>query len=157
MPSSKALLKAGDKVPLFELPDQNGNLVNIKTLVGAKNLVIYFYPKDYTPGCTAEACSFRDQYEVFKEHEAEVVGISTDGSSRHSAFANSYKLDFVLLSDKDREVEKMFGVPRSLFGLLPGRVTFIVDKQGIIRHVFQSQTQATQHVAEALRIVKSLQ
>lgn len=156
MPSNKALLKAGDKVPMFELPDQHGQMVNIEDLVGKKNLVIYFYPKDYTPGCTAEACSFRDQYEVFKEHEAEVVGISTDGSSRHGAFANSYKLDFVLLSDKDRKVEKLFGVPRSLFGLLPGRVTFIVDKQGIIRHVFQSQTQATQHVAEALRVVKSL-
>ncbi len=150
------LLKVGDKIPSFQLPDQSGQTVKIEDLIGKKNLVIYFYPKDYTPGCTAEACSFRDQYEIFKEHDAEVIGISSDGASRHESFAKSYKLDFILLSDTNKKVEQLFGIPRTLFGLLAGRVTFIADKKGIIRHVFNSKTQATKHVDEALRIVKSL-
>jgi thioredoxin-dependent peroxiredoxin len=150
------MLKTGDKIPSFQLPDQTGALISIDDLVGQKNLVIYFYPKDYTPGCTAEACEFRDQYDVFKDYDAEVIGISSDGADKHKSFANSFQLDFILLSDKGRKVEKLFGVPRKLFGLLTGRVTFIVDKEGIIRHVFESQRQATKHVDEALRIVKSL-
>ena len=156
MAQSREMLKVGDKIPSFELPDQNGKLISVDSLIGSKNLVIYFYPKDYTSGCTAEACSFRDHYEVFKEYDAEVIGISTDGASRHNAFAKSYQLGFILLSDKGKKVERLFGVPRALFGLTTGRVTFVVDKEGIIRHVFQSQTQATRHVDEALQIVKSL-
>ncbi|WP_339811312.1 peroxiredoxin [uncultured Imperialibacter sp.] len=156
MAQSKEMLKVGDKIPSFELPDQNGKLISIDSLLVSKNLVIYFYPKDYTSGCTAEACSFRDHYEVFKEYDAEVIGISTDGANRHNAFAKSYQLGFILLSDKGKKVEKLFGVPRALFGLMTGRVTFVVDKKGLIRHVFRSQTQATKHVDEALQIVKSL-
>ncbi len=156
MAEAKVLLKVGEKMPFFSLPDQHGNVINIEILLAKKTLVIYFYPKDYTPGCTAEACGFRDQYEVFKEHGAEVIGISTDGSARHSSFAKSYGLDFILLSDRDRKAEKLFGVPRSMFGLLGGRVTFIVDQSGIIRHVFQSRSQATQHVEEALKVVREL-
>lgn len=150
------MLKTGEKMPFFSLPDQHGDLVDIETFLGKKTLVIYFYPKDYTPGCTLEACGFRDQYEVFKENGAEVIGISTDGSARHSSFAKSYGLDFILLSDQDKKTEKLFGVPRSMFGLLGGRVTFIVDQSGIIRHVFQSLAQATQHVEQALKVVKEL-
>lgn len=150
------LLQVGDNIPLFSLPDADGQKVDISGLVGQKNLVIYFYPKDFTPGCVKEACGFRDQYEVFKEYGAEVIGISSDSAALHKAFASNYKLDFILLSDRKRIVEKQFGVPRTLFGLLPGRVTFVVDKAGVVRHVFQSQAQASQHVEEALRIIKTL-
>ena len=156
MADKNQMLNIGQKIPSFTLPDQNGKLVSTEQFLNKKNLVIYFYPKDYTPGCTAEACTFRDQYEVFKEYGAEVIGISTDGSKRHHSFAASYQLPFILLSDRDQKVEKMFGVPRSLFGLLAGRVTFIADKKGIIRHVFRSQRQAKQHVEEAVKIIKTL-
>ena len=154
--SGNSLLKPGERIPHFKLPDQNGEMVDIAKLVGRKNLVIYFYPKDYTTGCTLEACSFRDEYEVFKENDTEVIGINSEGSSRHHSFAKSYHLNFILLSDKDRKVEKLFGVKRIFLGLLTGRVSFVVDKQGIIRHVFTSRSQAAKHVEEALKVIKSL-
>ena len=152
-----SLLKPGERVPHFNLPDQRGEMVDITNLIGKKNLVIYFYPKDFTSGCTLEACRFRDEYETFKEHDAEVIGINSEDSSRHQSFAKSYDLNFILLSDKDRKVEKLFGVKRIFLGLLTGRVSFVVDKQGIVRHVFTSRSQATKHVEEALKVLKSLQ
>ncbi len=154
--SDNTPLQPGTRIPSFKLPDQNGQIFDIESLVGKKNLVIYFYPKDYTSGCTAEACSFRDAYEVFKEHDAEVIGINSEGVSRHQSFAKSYDLNFILLSDKDRKVEKLFGVKRIFLGFLTGRVSFVVDKKGIIRHVFNSRAQATRHVDEALEIIKTL-
>ncbi|MFY0652982.1 MAG: peroxiredoxin [Cyclobacteriaceae bacterium] len=146
-------IKIGDQIPKFSLEDQHGNMVSIETYLG-KPLVIYFYPKDDTPGCIREACYFRDQFEVFAEHGAEIIGISTDSPKSHLKFAKKYKLNFTLLSDKSREVEKLFGVKRSVLGLLPGRVTFVFDKEGIVRHVFNSQFKAEQHVEEALQIIK---
>lgn len=148
-------MKIKDKAPDFTLPAQDGKEVSLKDFRGKKNLVVYFYPRDNTPGCTAEACSFRDEYEVFKEAGAEVLGISSDSEGSHSRFASMYKLPFILLSDKGGKVRRLFGVESTL-GLLPGRVTFVIDKEGIIRHVFSSQFRASRHVAEALKIIKEL-
>lgn len=151
-----ATLKVGDNAPDFALKDQNGKTVALKELKGKKNLVIYFYPKDETPGCTAEACSFRDQYEDFREADAEVIGISQDSVDSHKNFSANRKLPFILLSDPDNVVRKSYGVPSSFLGLMPGRVTYVIDKKGVVKHVFNSQIQAKKHVSEALGILKSL-
>jgi len=147
-------IKIGSKIPEFALRDQNGNLFNINTVLGKKNLVIYFYPKDESPGCTAQACSFRDQFEVFTEADAVIIGISGQSVESHKEFAKKYRLSFTLLSDNGNKIRKQFGVPTNLLGLLPGRVTYIADKTGKVIYIFNSQTQATKHVDEALRILK---
>lgn len=141
-------------VPIISLPDQHGNLVNFDDFINKHPLVIYFYPKDDTPGCTREACGFRDQFEVFQEAGAKIFGISADSPKSHLKFAERYQLPFSLLSDQDKKVQKQFGVSSSLFGLLPGRVTFIIDREGIIRKVFNSQFQASKHVEEAVRVIR---
>jgi peroxiredoxin Q/BCP len=148
-------LEVGDKVPHFELKDQNGNLRSIEEWLGKKNMVIYFYPKDHTGGCTAQACRFRDDYEDFKELGAEVIGISGDGQNSHEKFAGDYNLPFVLLSDEDRSVRNAFGVGRIWFGLFSARITFVVDKQGTIIHTFEGSIDATKHVEEALKILRA--
>ena len=142
-------IKIGDKLPTFSLPDQNGKNTSIEQFFG-KPFVLYFYPKDDTPGCTAEACSFRDAYSELRDLEAEVIGVSADSPASHLAFAKRYDLPFVLLSDEKNKVRKLLGVPGSMFGLLPGRVTYIVDKNGLVKHIFDSQLQAKQHVREAM-------
>lgn len=148
-------LASGDKAPEFALPDQDGNEVSLASFRGQKNVVVYFYPKDDTPGCTKESCAFRDQFTVFSDLGAEVLGISGDSPSSHKAFAQKHRLPFRLLSDQQGTVRKAFRVPSTL-GLLPGRVTYVIDKQGVIRHAFNSQMNATQHVDEALAVLKSL-
>ncbi len=153
--SNKGNVKIGDRAPDFTLDSQSGDKVRLKDFIGKKIIVLYFYPKDGTPGCTAEACSFRDNYDVFKQAGAEVIGISSDAVESHSAFVLKYNLQFILLSDKDQTVRKLYGVPSTL-GLLPGRVTYIIDKKGIVRHVFSSQFNATKHISEALRVIQSL-
>ena len=150
-------IQIGSSIPSFILPDQNGNLFDINSVLGKKNLVIYFYPKDDSPGCTAQACSFRDQFEVFKEADAVIIGISGQSVKSHKEFAEKNRLSFTLLSDEGNKIRKKFGVPSDLLGLLPGRVTFVADKKGKVIYVFNSQTKATKHVDEALRILKELQ
>jgi thioredoxin-dependent peroxiredoxin len=149
-------IKIGSSIPHFALPDQNGNLFDINSVLGKKNLVIYFYPKDDSPGCTKEACSFRDQFEAFKEADAVIIGISGQSVESHKQFTEKYRLSFTLLSDEGNKIRKQFGVPSDLLGLLPGRVTFVADKNGKVIYVFNSQTQAAKHVDEALRILKEL-
>ena len=149
-------IKIGSSIPAFTLPDQNGNLFDITSVIGKKNLVIYFYPKDDSPGCTAQACSFRDQYEVFKEADAVIIGISGQSVESHKKFAEKHRLSFTLLSDEGNKIRKLFGVPADLLGLLPGRVTFVADKNGKVIYVFNSQHQATKHVDEALGKLKDL-
>jgi peroxiredoxin Q/BCP len=146
-------LEIGDKVPVFTLLDQDGNTFNITDYIGTKNLVIYFYPKDDTPGCTKEACGFRDEFEAFSDLDALVIGISVDSPESHRKFIEKYQLPFTLLSDEDDEVRKQFGVNGNYLGLIPGRVTFVVDKQGIIQFVFDSQSKATKHVEETQRVL----
>lgn len=149
-------IKVGSTIPTFTLPDQNGNPFNINSLIGKKNMVIYFYPKDDSPGCTAQACSFRDQFEVFKEADAVIIGISGQSVESHKEFALKHRLTFTLLSDKGNKLRKQFGVPANLLGLLPGRVTYVADKTGKVIYMFNSQTQSTKHVDEALKILKEL-
>lgn len=146
----------GSTVPSFELKDQYGNLFKLDSVLGKKNLVIYFYPKDDTPGCTAQACEFRDQFEVFKDADAMIIGISEQSVESHLSFAKKHNLNFTLLSDNDNKVRKMFDVPTNLFGLIAGRVTYIVNKEGKVIFTFNSQKQATKHVSEALRILNEI-
>ncbi len=153
--TNKGNVQVGDSAPDFTLDSQSGDKVRLKDFIGKKIIVLYFYPKDGTPCCTAEACSFRDNYDVFQKAGAEVIGISSDAVKSHSAFVLKYNLQFILLSDKDQTVRKLYGVPSTL-GLLPGRVTYIIDKKGIVRHVFSSQFNATKHISEALRVIQSL-
>lgn len=149
-------IKKGSKIPHFILPDQNGNNFDINQALGKKNIVIYFYPKDDTPGCTKEACSFRDQFEDFKDAGAEVIGISGDSVESHKRFAEKHNLPYTLLSDSNNRVRKLFGVPSDFLGLLPGRVTYIVDKSGVVQHVFNSQFNAEKHVKEAVHVLEKL-
>lgn len=148
-------VKTGDKLPLFEAKDQNGNDFNIASVLCKKVLMIYFYPKDDTPGCTKQACFFRDQFEEFKDLGAEVIGISSDSVKSHKKFAEQYKLPFTLLSDENKSLRKLFGVPTNFLGLLPGRVTYVVDKQGVIRLVFDSMN-AESHFSKVVEAVKKL-
>lgn len=148
-------LQPGDKIPDFSTKDNNGNDFDSTSIVGKKPVVIYFYPKDNTPGCTAQACSFRDQYEDFKDLGAEVVGISSDSIASHEKFVQQYKLPFILLSDNDKKIRKLFGVKPDLFGLIPGRVTYVADKNGIIQLIFDSMN-ATNHIPKALETIKKM-
>jgi peroxiredoxin Q/BCP len=150
------MIRIGDKIPEFTLQNQDGEPVNIKDIIGKKTVVLYFYPKDDTPGCTKEACSFRDQYTVFQDLGCEVIGISSDAPKAHKEFAIKYKLPFPLLADENKTVRTLFGVPSSFLGLLPGRVTYIIDTEGIVRGIFNSQLNATQHIDEALKVVRGL-
>ena len=147
-------IAVGDRAPDFTLPASSG-VVRLADVLQQKAIVLYFYPKDETPGCTAEACAFRDSYEVFTQAGAEVIGVSDDTVESHQAFAAHQRLPFRLLSDPGGEVRRQYGVSGWL-GLLRGRVTFVIDRQGIVRHVFDSQLQATRHVDEALDTIRNL-
>jgi len=148
-------LSVGDKAPDFSLPSQKGSVVNLQSLLSTSEVVLYFYPKDNTPGCTAEAKAFRDSYSVFKEMGAVVVGVSSDSVDSHIDFASRCDLPFTLLSDPGGKVRKLYGVPSTL-GMLPGRVTYVIDEQGVVRHIFNSQFNATKHVEEAISVLKSI-
>jgi len=148
-------LKVGDIIPNFKAKDANGNDFDSQNIIGKKPLIIYFYPKDNTPGCTAEACSFRDQYEDFIALGAEVIGISRDSVSSHQQFSTKYKLPFILLSDTDKKIQNLFGVDSGLFGWLPGRVTYVADKNGVIQMMFDSML-ATKHIPKALQAIQQL-
>ena len=152
--SAKSQVANGTKVPDFELKDQNGQNFKLSDALAKGPVVVYFYPKDDTPGCTKEACSFRDSFEQFKDEGVQVVGISSDDVASHKKFAEKYKLPFTLLSDEDNKVRKLFGVPKTM--MLPGRVTYVLDKNGIVVHQFNSMTKAEQHVEEAIAAVKKM-
>jgi thioredoxin-dependent peroxiredoxin len=147
---------AGDKAPDFTLPSQDGEQVRLLDRIGQRVVVLYFYPKDNTSGCTAEACAFRDSHEVFAEAGAEVIGVSSDSVDRHAGFAARHGLPFTLLSDAGGKVRKAYGVPAAL-GIIPGRVTYVIDRDGTVRHVFNSMTNIDGHVKEALEVVRQLQ
>ena len=148
-------IEIGDKAPDFTLSTDGNGKVTLSKLRSQK-VVLYFYPKDETSGCTREACAFRDSYEVFADAGAEVIGISSDSVDRHAAFAEHHKLPFTLLSDEKGKVRKSYGVP-SLLGVVPGRVTYVIDQRGTVRHVFNSMTNIGRHVTDALDVVKKLQ
>ncbi|KAK7388298.1 hypothetical protein VNO78_23112 [Psophocarpus tetragonolobus] len=154
-PSVFAKVTKGSKPPNFSLKDQNGKNVSLSSFKG-KPVVVYFYPADETPGCTKQACAFRDSYEKFKKAGAVVVGISGDDPSSHKAFASKYKLPFTLLSDEGNKVRKEWGVPGDFFGSLPGRETYVIDKNGVVQLVYNNQFQPEKHIGETLKILQSL-
>ena len=145
-------IEVGDNVPSFRLKDQNGKVFEVNNAIG-KPMVIYFYPKDDTPGCTKEACKFRDDFELFSDLETLVIGISADSVASHKKFEQKYNLPFILLADTENEVRRLFGVPKSIL-VLPGRVTYIIDKNGIVQYVFNSQFDAEKHIEIALKKLK---
>lgn len=145
----------GERAPDFTLPRADGKPFRLSAAVRRGVVVLYFYPKDETMGCVAEACAFRDEYDVFTEAGAEVVGVSADSSESHRQFAAHHRLPFVLLTDADGAVRKLYGVGKAL-GILDGRMTYVIDTKGVVRHVFSSRLQPTRHVAEALAIVREL-
>lgn len=145
-------LKVGDKLPNFKAKDTNGNLFDSQDYTGKQALVIYFYPKDETKVCTAQACSFRDNYEEFKDLGAEIIGISADSVQSHVKFKSKFNLPFILLSDNDKKLRKLFGVEND-FLIIPGRQTFVVDKNGFVIMVFNSMS-GTIHIEKALKVLK---
>src|ERR1700687_2232913 len=150
----------GSKAPQFELADASGNKVALRDLVGKKNLVLYFYPKDMTPGCTTEACSFRDNIEGIRKAGAQVVGISGDSSASHQKFIDKHALNFPLLADIGNEVGKRYGVykMKSLYGrefMGYERTTMVIDKNGVIRKVFP-KVKVNGHTAEVVAALKEL-
>ena len=148
-------LKIGDILPDFSLLDQEGKIRTSKQCKG-KKLVLFFYPKDDTPGCTAEACGFRDKYDLFKFFGSVVWGVSNDNQLSHQKFAQKNKLPFPLLCDENHSLRKNLGVPKVL-GLLDGRVTYLVDSTGVIRHVFNDLFNSTKHVTTALQVLEEMQ
>ncbi len=142
--------------PDFSLKDQNGKTVKLSDYKGKKNVVVYFYPKDNTPICTKESCSFRDAYEKFKDMGAEVIGISSDSVESHKNFAKEHKLPFTLLSDVNSELREAWGVPKTA-KILPGRVTYVIDKKGVVKHIFNSAMDSTKHMEEAKAVLEKLQ
>jgi peroxiredoxin Q/BCP len=146
------VIDAGEQAPDFTLPDQSGKPVRLHDLTKTKHVALYFYPKDATPGCTAEARAFRDAYAAFTAADTEVIGVSSDSVRSHQRFATKQRLPFLLLSDRDGAVRERYGVERTL-GLFPGRVTYVIGRGGVVRHVYRSQLQATRHSREALRAV----
>jgi thioredoxin-dependent peroxiredoxin len=150
-----ANLKINDQAPAFELKDQNGKVIKLSDFAGKSHIVLFFYPADYSPGCTAEACAFRDNYDVFKENGAEVIGISMQNEDSHKGFITKHGLQFQLLVDENGKTAEAYGIGK-LLGLLPGRVTFVIDKAGIIKNIFSSQIDMNKHVTEAIKIIKEI-
>ena len=148
-------IRVGDPAPDFRLPALRGGEVALSDFRGKKNVVLFFYPKDASPGCTVEACTFRDAYEDFVDAGAEVIGVSSDSLEDHASFANKHKLPMQLLADAGGKVRAQYGV-KSTLGLLPGRETFIIDKEGVVRHVFRSQLRFKNHVVESLAVLQTL-
>ena len=148
-------MNLGDKVPDFTAYDDKGNVFESSSVIGQRVVVLYFYPKNFTPGCIKEACDFRDHYVDFKKLGAEIIGISSDSSSSHKKFKLKYQLPFTFLADKDGHLRQIFEVKSLLFGLLPGRETFVIDKNGVLKYRFNS-INASSHLGEALKIVKEL-
>ena len=147
-------LKIGDQIPSFSLKDQNGRTRTSYKL--NNSLVLFFYPKDDTPGCTIEVCGFRDKYDLFKILGAEVWGISNGNTQSHLEFANKNKLQYPLLCDQNNILRKQFGVPKTL-GFIEGRVTYIMNSQGIIIHIFEDLLNGPAHIKEAIRALKKIQ
>jgi thioredoxin-dependent peroxiredoxin len=149
-----AELKVGDKAPDFDLMDEHGLPHRLKDYLGKKPVVLYFYPKDFTPGCTTEACSFRDDYKIYEQKGAVVVGVSLDSVESHAKFSDHYNLPFTLLSDNKKEAAKAYGV-LGIVGLSARRVTFIIDKDGKIAAVF-SKVDVKQHSQEVIEALDKL-
>ena len=148
-------ITVGNRAPQFTATAHTGEPVALADYLGKQVVVLYFYPRDGTPVCTAEACGFRDAYADFLAAGTAVIGVSVNSIESHRRFADQRRLPFPLVSDEDRAIEKAFGVPK-LLGFLPGRTTYVIDKQGVVRHVFTAHLTADRHIQEALRVVREL-
>jgi len=148
-------VKVGEIAPDFTLHNQDDEPISLSDYTGKSNVVLFFYPKDFSPGCTSQACHFRDNYEDFTDLGAVVIGISGDSVESHKKFLDEYLFPFTLLSDKGDVVRKLYGATKG-FGLLPGRYTFIMDKNGVIQHIFTSETNMKKHTDESLRILRQI-
>ncbi|TRM98343.1 peroxiredoxin [Sulfolobus sp. F1] len=147
------MVKIGDKAPMFEAIADSGERVSLADFIGKYNIVLYFYPKDDTPGCTREACAFRDNWDLLKEYDVVVIGVSSYDVNSHKQFKEKYKLPFILVSDPDKKIRELYGAKGFI---LPSRVTFVIDKKGIIRHIYNSQFNPANHVNEALKVLKKI-
>ena len=145
------MLKVGDKAPIFDAVADNGERISLADFIGKHNIVLYFYPKDDTPGCTREACSFRDNWNILKDYDVVVIGVSSDDINSHKKFKEKYNLPFILVSDPDKKIRELYDAKGFI---LPSRITFIIDKNGIIRHIYKSQFNPANHVNEALKALK---
>lgn len=145
-------MEIGDSIPQFELPDQHGNLVKTEELLG-KPLILFFYPKDFTPGCTRQACSFRDNMDEFIEKGVQVIGISSDSISSHANFASKYSLEYPILADEKQQVQKLFGVKKAFLGLFPGRETFVFNSSGTLVFKYRSLNPAG-HLSSVMEYFK---
>jgi peroxiredoxin Q/BCP len=152
---ASAPVRVGDPAPDFTLPAATGEPIRLSQFRGRSAVVLFFYPKDHSLICTAEACSFRDSFEALQSAGAEVIGVSADTVESHRQFAARNRLPFLLLSDTAGSVRARYGVPRTL-GIIPGRVTYLIDREGIVRHIVSSQFQPAWHVAEVLRAVDGI-
>ena len=148
-------LRLNDKLPYFILKNQYNKEVNSKNFYG-KKLVVFFYPKDNTPGCTMEVCNFRDNYSEIKKYNSNIVGISSDSVKSHNNFSKKFNVTYDLLSDNGNKVKKLFGVTRSMFGLLPGRVTYIFNQEAILLKIINSQINIYEHLSETIKFLKKL-
>jgi peroxiredoxin Q/BCP len=149
------MIKKGDKIVDFKLKDQNG-IERTNTEYLGKKLVLFFYPKDESYGCTKEACAFRDAYADFKDYDCEVIGISQGDVDSKSSFVQRNKLNFILLADEGNNLRTAFGIKPDFFGLVQGRVTYIVDREGIVQDIFNSQLNFAKHVQNALEVIKKI-
>lgn len=140
------MVAVGQKAPDFTLKDQDGNDFQLSSVIGKKNIVLYFYPSDFTAGCTAEACSFRDNIGKFDNLDAIVIGISSDNEETHQKFKQHHKLPFTLLADPNNQTAGLYGCSRSFFGLVPPRKTFVINKEGVVVKTYDSLIFPTSHV-----------
>ena len=147
-------IKIGSTIPDIILKNQDGNLYDLKKETAGKNVVLFFYPKDDSPGCTKQACSFRDQFQDFVDANAVVIGISGQSVESHKDFAEKYRLTYTLLNDEGNKIREQFGVPTNFFGLIPGRVTYVINKENKVVYIFNSQTKVEEHVENALKILR---
>ena len=148
-------LRLNDKLPYFILKNQYNKEVNSKNFYG-KKLVVFFYPKDNTPGCTMEVCNFRDNYSEIKKYNSNIVGISSDSVKSHNNFSKKFNVNYDHLSDNGNKLKKLFGVTRSMFGLLPGRVTYIFNQEAILLKIINSQINIYEHLSETIKFLKKL-
>lgn len=153
IPVNNMPLAIGDKCPDFETTTHEGSKFRFYDFVGKSNIVLYFYPKDNTPGCTAEACSFRDSWNRLSNYDVQIFGVSSDSAVSHTRFREKYNLPFTLLTDQDKRIRSLYGATGLL---IPPRVTFVIDRNGIVRHVYNSQMKASNHVEESMRVLEKI-